>query len=61
MLNENLIYKVLKLSRIFNFSSVIDIVGGDNQCFIYTGSGCDHVLRGAYKHCLHASFLCFYC
>lgn len=28
----------------FNFKQVIDIRGGYNKYFVYTGSGCRHVL-----------------
>ena len=40
--------EVLKQPRILNFTSVIDIVGGDYQCFVYTGSGCSYVLMQNY-------------
>lgn len=37
-------HKVLKQLRILNSNLVIDIGGRDNPCFVYTGSGCRHVL-----------------
>lgn len=44
LLEEYSCYKVLKQLKILNSKLVIDIGGGDNQCFVYTGSGCSHVL-----------------
>lgn len=40
---KQLFEEFLKQLKSLNSELIIDIDGGDNQCFIYTTSGCSHV------------------